>query len=67
MKELILNEEESQVLLEQGYIEIERNGFLLSLTENSNFNKNKKESVFNRKYLVNIVDTFDKIIINEDK
>lgn len=67
MKELILNEEESQVLLEQGYIEIERNGFLLSLTENLNFNKNKKESVFNRKYLVNIVDTFDKIIINEDK
>lgn len=67
MKKLVLNEKESQELIENGSIEIERNGFTMLVEYNLYFNKDEEESYINKKYNIMIFDCFDKVIVKSTK
>lgn len=63
MKKLVLNEKESQELIESGSVEIERNGFAMLVEYNPYFNKDEEESYINKKFDITIFDCFDKVIV----
>lgn len=63
MKKLVLNEKESQELIENGSIEIERNGYTMLVEYNPYFNKDEEESYVNKKFNIMIFDCFDKVIL----
>lgn len=65
MKSLILNEYESELLLRDGVLETERNGFPILVEINSYFDEDEPEDEFNSKYSVTIINCYGKIIIKK--
>lgn len=63
MKKLVLNERESQELLESGSVEIERNGYPMLIESNPYFDESQEEDCFNRRYDVTIINCFEKVVV----
>lgn len=67
MKKLVLNEKESQELIENGSVEIERNGYAMLVEYNPYFNKDEEENCINKKFNIMIFDCFDKVIVKAQR
>ena len=67
IKKLVLSTEESIELIKTGWIEINRNGFTLTLERNNNFDSSQEESKTNPRYWIMIINDYDKVVVKDVK
>lgn len=67
IKKLVLSEEESKELIKTDWIEINRNGFTLTLEKNNDFDSSQEESKTNPRYWIMIINDYDKVIVKDVK
>lgn len=67
MKKLVLNEKESQKLLDHGAVEIERNGLPMLIEKNPYFDEDSEENYLNKRYTITIYDCYEKIVIKSKR
>ena len=65
IKKLVLSTEESKELIKTGWIEINRNGFTLTLEKNNDFDNSQEESKTNPRYWIMIINDYDKVIVKD--
>ena len=65
IKKLVLSTEESKELIKTGWIEINRNGFTLTLERNNDFDSCQEESKTNPRYWIMIINDYDKVIVKD--
>ena len=65
IKKLVLSTEESKELIQTGWIEINRNGFTLTLEKNNDFDSSQEESKTNPRYWIMIINDYDKVIVKD--